>query len=89
MKAIEDYTETIHVRISKATETVWEGEAHSLSSVNSAGPFDILPMHANFISLVTDKPIRIVEKSGHEFEYACKQAVVYVTNNVAKIYADI
>ena len=89
MRAIEEYTETIHVRISKATETVWEGQARSLSSVNSSGPFDILPMHANFISLVKDRPIRIIEQNGHEFEYSCKQAVIYVASNEAKIYVDI
>jgi F0F1-type ATP synthase epsilon subunit len=81
--------ETIHVRISRATQAVWEGEARSVSSENSTGPFDILPMHANFISLVGKKPIKVTKEDGTVDTYTFNKSVIYVNKGVVTIYADI
>lgn len=48
---------TLNVKILSPTQTIFEGEALSVSSVNSAGKFDILPYHANFITLVQKSPV--------------------------------
>jgi F0F1-type ATP synthase epsilon subunit len=77
------------VRISKAAEVVWEGRAQSVSSENAQGPFDILPMHANFITLLSDKPIVIIAEDGEKIEKKFSASVMYVVNDVVKIYADI
>lgn len=47
----------LNVKILSPTQTIFEGEAYSVSSTNSAGKFDILPFHANFITLVQKQPI--------------------------------
>ena len=33
---------------------LFEGKVKALSSVNEMGPFDILPLHINFISVIKD-----------------------------------
>ena len=48
---------TLTVKIISPTQTIFDGEAFSISSVNSLGKFDILPYHANFITLVQKSPI--------------------------------
>ena len=48
---------TLTVKIISPTQTIYDGEAYSISSVNSLGKFDILPFHANFITLVQKSPI--------------------------------
>jgi hypothetical protein len=48
---------TLNVKIISPTQTIFDGEAFSISSVNSLGKFDILPYHANFITLVQKAPI--------------------------------
>ena len=48
---------TLSVKIISPTQTIFDGEAFSISSINSLGKFDILPMHANFITLVQKQPI--------------------------------
>lgn len=54
---------TLTVKIISPTQTIFDGEAYAVSSVNSSGKFDILPFHANFISLVQKQPIYLrVEK---------------------------
>jgi F0F1-type ATP synthase epsilon subunit len=87
MKIAEE--KKLYVRISKATEVVWEGDALSVSSVNSDGPFDILGMHSNFITLVKDNPIKIVTLDNEEKIYKFKQTVIYVHDNKVKIFSNI
>lgn len=84
-----DNEKILDVRINKATEVVWEGKALSVSSRNTNGEFDILGMHSNFISLVRDDPIKVVQVDGTENIYKFKQSVVFVNNNSVKIFSDI
>ena len=79
----------LHVRINKATEVVWEGEALSVSARNAKGAFDILGMHSNFISLVRNDPIKIIQVNGTVDTYNFKQSVLFVNNNRVKIFSNI
>ena len=64
---------TLTVKIISPTQTIFDGEAYSISSVNSLGKFDILPYHANFITLVQKSPIFLrVRKKGTEDQNAGK-----------------
>ncbi len=81
-------SETVHTRISQGTHVLWEGEATSISSVNSDGPFDVLAQHANLITLIKDVPLIITLPNGNSTTYTFKQAVLYVTENRANIYGD-
>ena len=80
---------TLNVRISKATKVVWEGDATAVSSKNADGPFDVLPMHANFLTLIREVPIVVHLKDGTKETYQFKQAVMYVTDDKVKIYTEI
>lgn len=66
---------TLNVKILSPTQTIFEGEALSVSSANSAGKFDILPYHANFITLVQKSPVilRIKKKEAQEKQVASKK----------------
>ena len=45
------------VKIVNAAGVLYEGPAASISSINNTGPFDILPYHTNFISLIKDNVV--------------------------------
>lgn len=47
----------LNVKILSPTQTIYDGPALSVSSTNSSGKFDILPYHANFITLVQKSPV--------------------------------
>lgn len=79
----------LEVRISEATKVVWEGDAKSVSSKNSEGIFDILPMHSNFITLIRGAPISVIDVEDKKNEFTFKQAVIFVTDNVVRVFADI
>ena len=75
----------LEVAISSPDKQIWQGQAKTVSSVNSAGPFDILPMHANFISIIENQRIKI--NTGDKIqEYTFTNAIIYATKNRVLIY---
>lgn len=66
-------------------EVFFEGEAISISSKNKFGNFDILPEHANFITLILDELILITPK-GEKLNYKFKRGVLEVTENKVNIF---
>lgn len=58
-KTPEDFEKTLEstpleVLIRSKNKIYYKGKAHSVSSANEAGPFDVLSAHTNFITLVRD-----------------------------------
>ena len=43
---------TMHIKIYSPFKVYFDGEAHSISAESATGPFDILPKHHNFITLL-------------------------------------
>ena len=78
----------LSVRIISLGEVIWEGQAVSISAVNTTGPFDILPQHANFISILIDNPITLkTETETKKFKFS--RSLLYAKDNSIKIYAEI
>lgn len=77
---------TITTTILSPREIVWQGEAESITASNSEGVFDILPDHARFLSVVSGVPIVIVTTDGAEHSFTFPSAVLFLSNNQAKIY---
>lgn len=66
----------LKVKILSPTQTIYDGEAVSVSSMNSFGKFDILPFHANFITLVQKTPVVLrVRKKGKEGKSFASKAI--------------
>ncbi len=82
-------TQTLHVTILSPTQTIFEGQALAISSKNSAGKFDILPQHANFITLIENQPIVLLLPGKKSLNFNFPKAIIYTTQNLIKIYTDI
>ena len=78
----------ITVRINSPEKVLWEGEADSITSENNEGTFDILPMHANFITFIEKKPI-VVRMGRETKEYTFDNSVIYTHDNKVFIYTHI
>lgn len=78
----------LSVQVFTPKGVVWEGEAQAISSVNSQGPFDLLPEHAHFISLIEHHPITVVTASGDQ-TFTFETAVIRLIDDRVTIYADI
>lgn len=77
------------VRIISPKETIFYGPALSVSSTNSLGKFDILPEHANFITITQNQPISINQPSKRPLTFNFPIAIIYTYKNAVNIYTDI
>jgi len=66
-------------------ELRYAGYAKSFSSVNVKGPFDILPAHENFVSVITG-PINILDDKGAKRQFTVENAVVEASGNLVKVF---
>ena len=55
-------TSTMHLKIYSPYKVYFDGEALSISAESATGPFDILPKHHNFITLL--EPCDAVVRTG-------------------------
>ena len=79
----------LKLRIISPKQTIFEGPVYSVSGVNFAGKFDILPAHANFITLIENQPINIKKISGEIETFKFPLAIVYTQKDQVNIYTDI
>ena len=87
---------TLHVRIISPQQLILDTEAVSISSKNTQGNFDILPQHANFITLIENSPIIIrvpnpASRQGGQKSLTFKfpLAIIMTTENKVNIYTYI
>ncbi|MBC7074215.1 hypothetical protein H5T58_02400 [Candidatus Parcubacteria bacterium] len=66
-------------------EVFFEGDAVSVSSQNRLGNFDVLPRHANFITLIFNK-LTVTLPDGKILNYEFKRGVLEVRKNEVKIF---
>lgn len=76
------------VSVKGAEKILWEGTADSVSSANSQGPFDILPLHSNFISVIENKPI-VIRIAKEKKEYNFQFSVIYAHSNKVQIFTNL
>ena len=65
----------------------YSGFVKSLSAKNGEGTFDILPLHENFVSMVSGT-VRIVDESGKELELSVDKALIEASNNLVKVFVE-
>ena len=78
--------DTILVVIMSPEAIVFKDEALSLSSTNSEGPFDVLPDHARFMTLIEKSPMIVYLKNGSQKEIPLEHAVLFFQDNKVTIY---
>lgn len=81
-------TDRLSVSINSPDAVIWKGPATSISSRNSVGIFDILPGHANFITMVQNEPI-VVRFAGKEMTFKYENAVLFVYEESVTIYVEV
>lgn len=77
---------TLHIRIISPQELILDTEALSVSSKNLEGNFDILPQHANFITMVEKTPITIRIINQKPLIYNFPMSIILATENKVSIF---
>jgi F0F1-type ATP synthase epsilon subunit len=78
----------IKVRVRDTENTLFEGDVDRISSFNEVGPFDIYPMHANFISIIR-QGLALYNKRNKIKEVKFEQAVMKVKQDQVHIFLGI
>lgn len=77
-----------YVKVRDTEQLIFEGEVERISSYNEVGPFDIYPMHANFISILHQE-ITLFKENVKVKELKFEQAVLKVKQDVVHIFLGI
>lgn len=77
-----------YLKVQDRDQVVFEGEVLSVTSKNDKGIFDILPNHANFISLLNQN-IKITKVDGSTQEVNLDNGVVKALGNKVEIFLGI
>lgn len=69
-------------------KVLFQGEVTAISSTNTRGNFDVLPGHANFITLIK-KTITFSPANGEKQQIDIDNGVLRIFNNAASIYIGV
>lgn len=78
----------LHVIVQNPESTLFQGNAVAISSVNESGPFDILPLHANFICMIKDS-VTIYETQKKTRKIPLEKGILKVFENNVAIFLGI
>ncbi len=78
----------IKVKVRDTENILYEGEIDRISSFNEVGPFDVYPMHANFISILHQQ-LTLYHKKQKVKELKFDQAVMKVKKDIVHIFLGI
>ncbi len=78
----------INIKVRDAQKIIFTGEVDRISSYNEVGPFDIYPMHANFISIIR-KGITLYKNNEIIKNIELEKAVMKVKKDIVKVFLGI
>jgi len=86
--SVKKAIDTLHVKVWSPFRTYFDGESKSVSGVNVTGPFDILPHHHNFISLLNACDLQLRTTAG-DIRIHISGGVMQVHQNVVKVFLEV
>ena len=85
---ISNPSQTLNVNIRSRKKNFFTGKTFSVTSINNKGEFDILPLHANFISLIKNYVI-LSKGTENEQKFALSTGVLRVKENRVDVFLDV
>ncbi|PIR43896.1 hypothetical protein COV24_00390 [candidate division WWE3 bacterium CG10_big_fil_rev_8_21_14_0_10_32_10] len=77
-----------YVKVTSPDGLVFGGNVLSITSINNYGEFDILSNHANFITIIKDKVILVLEDKTKK-EYKVDNGIIRAFENNVDVYLGI
>lgn len=79
----------MHVKVHSPYKTYFDENARSISAVNTTGPFDILPHHHNFMTLLTSGELVIHNAQDKELRIKISGGLMHVKADRVTVFLDI
>lgn len=80
---------SVNVKIYSPYKVYFNGAAKSISAENDTGPFDILPRHHNFMTLINAGEVTVVKTGGEQQKYRIARGVMHVKKNQVVVFLDV
>ncbi len=79
----------MHIKVHSPFRVYFDGEAYSISATNDTGPFDILPHHHNFITLLGVGDLIIRPVHGSEQIIRISSGIMHVKQDQVIVFLDV
>lgn len=79
---------SMHVKVYAPFKVYFDGPATSVSAVNDTGPFDILPEHHNFMTLLNTCDLVVRTEQGEE-TFKISRGIMHVKANKVIVFLDV
>jgi len=87
-KAADPKKPMMSIKVYAPFQIYFEGEGYSISGVNDTGPFDILPHHHNFLSMLA--PCELVIATPYEVKRVkISRALMHVKAEKVTVFVDV
>ena len=80
--------QTLRVTVLSPEKTVFDGQAVAVSTYNDVGIFDVLPFHANLITMIKQS-ITIYHPDKKTEKISCEKGILKVFENTVVIFLGI
>lgn len=77
-----------HIKVYSPFQVYFDDDAASISAENDTGPFDVLPHHKNFLTLLTACDLVIATKDKKEQRIQITQGIMLVKADEATVFLD-
>jgi hypothetical protein len=94
-KAVSDFNQgadgelAMHVKVHSPFHDYYDGQAFSISGENATGPFDILPHHHSFISLLMPCTLVVRTAAKDEQRIQISGGVMHVKADEVIVFLDV
>lgn len=79
---------SMHVKVYAPFKVYYDDVANSISAINATGPFDILPKHHNFMTLLSEGDI-IVRSDNGEDKISINRGIMHVKADEVVVFLDV
>jgi F0F1-type ATP synthase epsilon subunit len=80
---------TMRVKIYGPFKVYFDAQANSITAANRVGPFDVLPQHHNFISLLEAGDIVVRTDGKDDFKMPISRGMMHVKSDFVRVFLDI
>lgn len=80
---------TMHVKIYAPFKIYYDDQSTSVTALNGVGPFDVLPNHHSFISLLEPGEIIVRNEGKPDFKMNINRGIIHVKADEVKVFLDV
>lgn len=79
----------MHIKVYAPFKTYYDDIGTSISAVNETGPFDILPQHHNFMTLLSAGEVTVRSKDHDDTKIEITRGIMHVKADRVIVFLDV